>query len=262
MKINSLYLPKVHLRAALPHIIIGKDVMMKTPLKAPISHITAVTDCTSSQLPVAKVKIIPRVLLTTATPTIPSILWRCQWLSAVEEGSHNNLHHIRITIHEVRHREVSCATPTKANETQANVWHWPGPAIIGSYSEEYESCRTDEGGGEHEPESMFSLRNPAITPGHPSNKQVGEVSTVDTADEGANYTWDIHNGILCVSIVPRRAVPIVFLESEVKGQPRILGSPLQPSKKDSRKCEDSKQVPKPQTILLEAKASEIGSGCD
>jgi hypothetical protein len=72
-----LYLPSVHFRAALPHIIIGSEVMMNTQLKAPISHMTSVTDCASNQLPVAKVKIIPRVLLTTATPTIPSNLETC-----------------------------------------------------------------------------------------------------------------------------------------------------------------------------------------
>jgi hypothetical protein len=71
---NSLYLPKVHFRAALPHIIIGSEVMMNTQLNAPIIHITPVTDCASNQLLVAKVKIIAMVLLITATPTMPSIL--------------------------------------------------------------------------------------------------------------------------------------------------------------------------------------------
>jgi hypothetical protein len=71
-----LYLTNVHRRAVLPQIIIGKDVMMKTQLKAPIVHMVEVTDWASSQLPVAKVKIMPMVLLTTATPTIPSRLER------------------------------------------------------------------------------------------------------------------------------------------------------------------------------------------
>jgi hypothetical protein len=71
---KSLYLPNVHFRAALPHMIIGSEVMMNTQLNAAMIHITPVTDCASNQLLVAKVKIIARVLLTTATPTIPSIL--------------------------------------------------------------------------------------------------------------------------------------------------------------------------------------------
>lgn len=72
--IKFLYLPNVHRRAVLPHIIIGRDVMMNMQLKAPMVHMVLVTDWASNQLPVANVKIIPMVLLTTATPTIPSRL--------------------------------------------------------------------------------------------------------------------------------------------------------------------------------------------
>jgi hypothetical protein len=114
---NSLYLPSVHLRAALPHIIIGREVRMKIQLKAPISHITSVTDCASSQLPVANVNIMPKVLLTTATPTIPSILSKCQYaFNSISRRVGIDIHHVRITVHEICHGEIPSTSPTKTNE--------------------------------------------------------------------------------------------------------------------------------------------------
>ena len=73
---------------------------------------------------------------------------------------HSLQNHLRISVHQIRHTQISRNPPSKPYQSQAYIRHWPVPSIPCPNPKKQHSSRGDNSARIHHPKPIFRLSNP------------------------------------------------------------------------------------------------------
>lgn len=182
----------------------------------------------------------------------------------VDDGnSHHALEdHIRVAVGKVSQTKIAGTAVAKANEAEADVGNGPAPTLGRSDTKEPHAGGEDDDAEKHEVQAKLGLLNTPVASAGPENKQVAQVASVETANDAANETRDVHVAHGDIAIVPGIVCPVVLLDGEIKGQGNVLHAPLQAGEPDSGKGKDAQRVPQTADILLGPDAAQVRGGGD